>query len=208
MTIKATVTPGQGRHRAARRGRQDAGVRRQRPASSGRPSSSPRSDNDLAACDASFRRTARKRASGSGTPSCDDTLPGPPSLSWRSSWGSSPPPTSPTSRSTPTASPRRAAPICSSTPTTRWTGIPGATRRSPRRRRKASSSSFDRLQLLPLVPRHGARVVRERGGGQDAQRRFRLHQGGSRGAARHRQHLHDGPERPRPRAAAGRCRCS
>ncbi len=50
----------------------------------------------------------------------------------------------------------------------------------------------DRLQLLPLVPRHGARVVRERGDRQAPQPRFRLHQSRSRGTAGHRQRLHDG----------------
>ena len=51
--------------------------------------------------------------------------------------------------------------------------------------------SVDRLLDLPLVPRDGARVVRERGGGRGAQRPFRVDQGRSRRTARRRSRLHD-----------------
>ena len=49
---------------------------------------------------------------------------------------------------------------------------------------------LDRLRGLPLVPRHGARVVRERGHGPLPQRPLRLRQGRPRGAARPRPDLH------------------
>ena len=45
---------------------------------------------------------------------------------------------------------------------------------------------------LPLVPRHGARELREREIAQIAQRALRQHQGRSRGTARPRSDLHDG----------------
>ncbi len=80
--------------------------------------------------------------------------------------------------------------------------------------RGSPTAGVDRLLGLPLVPRDGARVVRgSRHGGRD-ERALCLHQGGSRGAARHRRHLHgglSGDNRPRrmatervpdPRAAA------
>ncbi len=56
---------------------------------------------------------------------------------------------------------------------------------------------------VPLVPRDGARVVRRsRYRGAD-ERTVRQHQGGSRGAARHRRHLHGGrPGHDRPRRLA------
>ena len=49
-----------------------------------------------------------------------------------------------------------------------------------------------RLRRLPLVPRHGARVVRGRGHRRADQRRVRRDQGGPRGAAGHRRGLHGG----------------
>ena len=60
---------------------------------------------------------------------------------------------------------------------------------------------LDRLRRLPLVPRHGARVVRGRGDGRRAQRRLRRDQGGPRGAPGPRPAVHgrrpgdDGPGR-------------
>ena len=51
---------------------------------------------------------------------------------------------------------------------------------------------LDRLLDLPLVPRHGARIVRERGDREGPQRALRLHQGGPRGAPGHRPDLHGG----------------
>ena len=48
----------------------------------------------------------------------------------------------------------------------------------------------DRLCRVPLVPRHGARVVRGRGDGRRPERRLRRDQGRSRGAARPRRDLH------------------
>ena len=50
-----------------------------------------------------------------------------------------------------------------STPAIPSTGIRGATRRSRARRENKADLSVDRLLDLPLVPRHGARVVREPG---------------------------------------------
>ncbi len=49
----------------------------------------------------------------------------------------------------------------------------------------------DRLLDLPLVPRDGARIVRERRDRRGAQRSVRRDQSGSRGAARRRSRLHD-----------------
>ena len=51
---------------------------------------------------------------------------------------------------------------------------------------------LDRLRRVPLVPRHGARVVRGRGHVGAAERGVRVHQGGPRGAARPGRDLHDG----------------
>ncbi len=62
---------------------------------------------------------------------------------------------------------------------------------------------LDRLLDLPLVPRHGARVVRERADRRAAEPRLRLDQGGPGGAARRRRHLHDGrPDHDRQRRLA------
>ena len=53
---------------------------------------------------------------------------------------------------------------CSSTRTIRWTGIRGGRRRSQRaKEREQADLSVDRLLGLPLVPRDGARELRERG---------------------------------------------
>ena len=60
------------------------------------------------------------------------------------------------------------------------------------RERGPAAAGLDRLLGLPLVPRDGARVVRgPRDRGAD-ERAVRLHQGRSRGAARHRRDLHGG----------------
>ena len=48
-----------------------------------------------------------------------------------------------------------------------------------------------RLLRLPLVPRHGARVVRGPGDRRADERALRQHQGRPRGAPGHRSHLHD-----------------
>ena len=61
----------------------------------------------------------------------------------------------------PTAWPTRRAPTSSSTRTTRSTGTPGARRRSSGPAREdRPHPALHRLLGLPLVPRHGARVVR------------------------------------------------
>ena len=57
--------------------------------------------------------------------------------------------------------------------------------------RKQTDLSLDRLLDLPLVPRHGARVVRERRDGRDHESRVREHQSRSRRAAGRRSRLHD-----------------
>ena len=53
-------------------------------------------------------------------------------------------------------------------------------------------AALGRLRGLPLVPRHGPRVVRGRRDGRAGQRRVRRRQGRPRGAARHRRGLHGG----------------
>ena len=55
--------------------------------------------------------------------------------------------------------------------------------------------ALDRLRRLPLVPRDGARIVRERRHRQADERALRQREGRSRGAAGHRPHLHDGASR-------------
>ena len=50
---------------------------------------------------------------------------------------------------------------------------------------------LDRLLDLPLVPRHGGRIVRGRGDRAHPQRALRRDQGRSRGAARRRRRLHE-----------------
>ena len=60
-----------------------------------------------------------------------------------------------------------------------------------------------RVRRLPLVPRHGARVVRGRGGRGRRQRVDRAGEGRPGGAAGRRRHLHDGhPGHDRPRRLA------
>jgi hypothetical protein len=63
--------------------------------------------------------------------------------------------------------------------------------------------SLDRLLRLPLVPRDGARELRERSGSRAAERAFRQHQGRSRRAARPRSDLHErGADHDRARRLA------
>ena len=65
----------------------------------------------------------------------------------------------------------------------------GSVRKGPPRRQ--AHLPFHRLLHLPLVPRHGARVVRERSHRRAAEPRLRAHQGGSRRAPGRGPHLHD-----------------
>ena len=61
----------------------------------------------------------------------------------------------------PIDSPTKQVPICCSTRTTRSTGIPGATEALAQARDGGQADAAQhRLLGLPLVPRHGARVVR------------------------------------------------
>ena len=60
-----------------------------------------------------------------------------------------------------------------------------------RPRRGQADLPVDRLLDVPLVPRDGARELREPAGRRGAQRALRLDQGRSRGAARRRPRLHD-----------------
>src|SRR5712671_3657290 len=53
-----------------------------------------------------------------------------------------------------------------------------------------TDSALDRLLGVPLVPRDGARVVRERGDRARDERELRFDQGRSRGASRPRSDLH------------------
>ena len=62
-------------------------------------------------------------------------------------------------------------------------------------RRGQADPALDRLLGLPLVPRDGARVVRERRDGERDERALRQHQGRPRGAARRRLDLHGGGRR-------------
>ena len=61
-----------------------------------------------------------------------------------------------------------------------------------RPRRGQADPALDRLRRLPLVPRDGARVVRERRDRGVDERALRQHQGRPRGAARPRRGLHGG----------------
>ena len=71
------------------------------------------------------------------------------------------------------------------------------------RERGQAAVPLDRLLGLPLVPRHGARVLRGRRDRRDHERALRLHQGRPRGAARPRPDLHEGgPGDDRPRRLA------
>ncbi len=56
---------------------------------------------------------------------------------------------------------------------------------------KQAHLPLGRLLDLPLVPRHGARVFREREHGRDPEREFCVHQSRPRGAAGRRSRLHD-----------------
>ncbi len=72
----------------------------------------------------------------------------------------------------------------------------GGVRRGEAARRP--DPAVDRLRGLPLVPRHGARVLRGRRDGRPDERRVRQRQGGPRGAAGRRRRLHErdpGPHR-------------
>ena len=92
-----------------------------------------------------------------------------------------------------TGSPRSAARTCASTGPTRWTGTRGARRRSERARTTGEAHlPLGGLRRVPLVPRHGARVLRGRGHREDPERRLRVREGRPRGAARPRPRLHDG----------------
>ena len=66
----------------------------------------------------------------------------------------------------------------------------GQRRIRPRAPRGQAHLSLDRLLDVPLVPRHGARIVRERRHREAPERRLRVDQGGPRGAARRRPRLH------------------
>ena len=68
------------------------------------------------------------------------------------------------------------------------------------RARGQADPALRRLLGLPLVPRHGARVVRERRHRRADERALRQHQGRPRGAPGRRRHLHAGragADRPR-----------
>ena len=86
--------------------------------------------------------------------------------------------------------------------------VPAPARRQPRRlvpvgrrgagarpRRGQADPALDRLRRLPLVPRDGARVVRERRDRGVDERALRQRQGRPRGAARPRRGLHGGGRR-------------
>ena len=100
---------------------------------------------------------------------------------YRGTIGASPGPTGPARRARepgpayhpacPTVSPVRPARTSFSTPTTRSTGILGCGGARPREAPTADLP-LHRLCGLPLVPRHGARVVRGRGHGRRPQRHF------------------------------------
>ena len=64
------------------------------------------------------------------------------------------------------------------------------------KRSQPADPAVGRLRRLPLVPRHGARELRGRGGRGGDERAVRQHQGRPRGAARHRRHLHARPAQP------------
>ena len=73
--------------------------------------------------------------------------------------------------------------------------------------REQADLPVGRLQLVLLVPRHGARELRGRRDRQGPQRELRLHQGRPRGAARTSTRS-TWPRFRRSGRAAGRCRCS
>ena len=74
-----------------------------------------------------------------------------------------------------------------------WEWSRRGVRRGPAPRRPGPA--VGRLRRLPLVPRHGARVVRGRAGRRAAERALRQHQGRPRGAAGHRRGLHGRDDR-------------
>ena len=86
---------------------------------------------------------------------------------------------------------RPPVPTFASTPTTRCIG--GSGRRSAGRGRptRCTDPAVGRLRRMPLVSRHGPRVVRGRRGGRRDERGFRVRQSRPRGAARHRRGLHE-----------------
>ena len=57
---------------------------------------------------------------------------------------------------------------------------------------RRAGAGLDRLLLLPLVPRDGARVLRGRGDGGGDERALRVREGRPRGAPRRRRALHGG----------------
>ena len=63
--------------------------------------------------------------------------------------------------------------------------------------RQQADPALRRLCRLPLVPRHGARELRERRHRRGHERPVREHQGRPRGAPRHRRHLHARAALPR-----------
>ena len=77
-----------------------------------------------------------------------------------------------------------------------------------RARRGQAAPRLGRLQLLPLVPRHGARVVRGQRDGRAHERALREREGRPRGAPRRRRGDDGGGGRHDRVAAAGRRRSS
>ncbi len=86
---------------------------------------------------------------------------------------------------------RRRRPIFCSTPGTRCIGALERRRSGRGQAARLPDPAVDRLRRLPLVPRDGARVVRERRDGSSHERAVRQHQSRSRRAAGHRPHLYD-----------------
>ena len=68
----------------------------------------------------------------------------------------------------------------------------GSGRPGPREAPRSPDLPEHRLRRVPLVPRHGARIVRGRGDGRLPQRAFRRDQGRPRGAPRPRPGVHGG----------------
>ncbi len=60
---------------------------------------------------------------------------------------------------------------------------------------RQADPALHRLRRLPLVPRHGARILRRHRHGRADEQPVRQHQGGPRGTARHRPPLHVRPAR-------------
>ena len=78
-----------------------------------------------------------------------------------------------------------------------WQPVGAGSARSGTPRGQADTA-LHRLFGLPLVPRHGARVIRGRAHRAADERAVRQHQGRSRGTPRYRQDLPDRPPAPRP----------